>query len=806
MKVLPIVVVDYKAPDYTAQCIDSIIANVSIPFHIIVVNNGSGIDTKKVLEEKYLNNTNITIINLDKNTGFAGGYNTGIRYAQEHLDFDHLFIVNNDTIVPKGSIESMLGAFKSAESLGFTQVGMIGPVSNSISGRQQIEVVGASTPHDINVFQEELLKSNKQVSLTGFLVGFAIMFKREVLESVGLFDERFELGNFEDYDYAVRARKEGWLSFIDTKAFIYHYGSITVKEVEKTEGSLFHKNYQILLDKYKDTNHKKIVGICRVKNGELYLYETLEAISRMCDNIIVFDDHSTDSTKEICEQFPKVTYIYSPFKEFNEAIDRNYLIDKAMELNPDFIWVADADEIPEEQLILNIQDMLREAMPLNKLFIFKICNFWNSPKTLRTDGLWGGFYQGRLFKAEKNSRIVVSEEGLHSGAHPAFPPENVVMTRFRIKHYGNMHKKVRRDKYAWYTKTDTNKDVNSILGNWKDFYRSKYGYKDELLKDEDYYRHIVDETDMVLTPWIEHNTLSICIIANNEEEYIEKTLKSTRSIADETIVVLDTRSTDKTEEICNKYGVKVFRYKWNSTGFSGARNYALSKASCSWVLQIDADEELPDGMQKVILDAIQNANITAYMCSFRNIQDKSGKAWEISESLRLFQNKPYLYFSGKVHEDLAPSVEAAISFTKPVVSSLPGYFINNGYVKDPTVVAEKHEQYAKYALATLEEDDNDFRAHLNYATHLLHVDNLDEAEKHFKRSMDLNPNVHLTHEGLAAVYYKKALSTEYLALAQNSLQKAISTSMQDRLCHKEKKEKIFRNFKMICDLMNSVKG
>jgi len=83
-------------------------------------------------------------------------------------------------------------------------------------------------------------------------------------------------------------------------------------------------------------------------------------------------------------------------------------------------------------------------------------------------------------------------------------------------------------------------------------------------------------------------TLSLCMIAKDEENTIGKALESIKNIADE-IIVVDTGSADRTKEIVREYGGRVIEYKWHDD-FSAARNIALEEANCDYVLFLDADE------------------------------------------------------------------------------------------------------------------------------------------------------------------------------------------------------------------------
>lgn len=97
--------------------------------------------------------------------------------------------------------------------------------------------------------------------------------------------------------------------------------------------------------------------------------------------------------------------------------------------------------------------------------------------------------------------------------------------------------------------------------------------------------------------------LSVTIITYNEEKNIRDCLNSVKW-ADE-IVVVDSFSTDKTIEICREYTDRVYQNKW--PGFVEQKNFALTKASHSWVLSIDADERISDELREEIKGLLSNS-------------------------------------------------------------------------------------------------------------------------------------------------------------------------------------------------------
>ena len=86
-------------------------------------------------------------------------------------------------------------------------------------------------------------------------------------------------------------------------------------------------------------------------------------------------------------------------------------------------------------------------------------------------------------------------------------------------------------------------------------------------------------------------TISVTLICKNEEENLKRLLP-TLTFADE-IVVVDTGSCDGTVTVARRYTDNVYFYSWRDN-FASARNYAVKKANCDYVMWLDADDELPE--------------------------------------------------------------------------------------------------------------------------------------------------------------------------------------------------------------------
>jgi glycosyltransferase involved in cell wall biosynthesis len=103
--------------------------------------------------------------------------------------------------------------------------------------------------------------------------------------------------------------------------------------------------------------------------------------------------------------------------------------------------------------------------------------------------------------------------------------------------------------------------------------------------------------------------ISAVIITCNEERNIARCLQSLQGVADE-IIVVDSGSTDKTEEICRQFGTKFIYQKW--LGYGAQKNFANTFAQHDYILSLDADEALSDMLKRYILEIKQNSLADAY--------------------------------------------------------------------------------------------------------------------------------------------------------------------------------------------------
>lgn len=158
--------------------------------------------------------------------------------------------------------------------------------------------------------------------------------------------------------------------------------------------------------------------------------------------------------------------------------------------------------------------------------------------------------------------------------------------------------------------------------------------------------------------------ISAVIITYNEEQFIEKCLSSLQGVADE-IVVVDSFSTDRTEEICKKFNVKFIKHPFE--GFRDQKNYALQHATYKNILSLDADEALSDTLRESILKIKDKWDFDAYRFNRRNNYCGTWirfSEWYPDRQLRLFYTDHGKWGELNLHEKFMMSNGATIGKLK----------------------------------------------------------------------------------------------------------------------------------------------
>lgn len=149
------------------------------------------------------------------------------------------------------------------------------------------------------------------------------------------------------------------------------------------------------------------------------------------------------------------------------------------------------------------------------------------------------------------------------------------------------------------------------------------------------------------------NEISVCLIVKNEQQVLERCLKCVEKFADE-IIVVDTGSTDKTIEIAKAHTKNVFNFEWQND-FALARNFSFSKATCPFIMWIDADDVVPNSEIKKI-NQLKKGKMDAdvYMLKYAISFDENNNPTFSYFRERILRASKNFVWQGFVHEVIVP--------------------------------------------------------------------------------------------------------------------------------------------------------
>jgi len=211
---ISIITVNYNGLKDTCELIDTITSS-SMSLEVIVVDNASRENEAEVIRQKY---PQVKVIRSEKNLGFAGGNNLGIKEAKG----EYLFFVNNDTVFKKFNPEVLVERMRRDP-----KVGVVCPKIRFAWGNNPIQFTGYTPLSKITVrnqsigFGEEDNGQYDTPHSTPYAHGAAMMVRREAIDKAGMMPENYFL-YYEELDWSMMIRRAGYDIWYDPACTIYH--------------------------------------------------------------------------------------------------------------------------------------------------------------------------------------------------------------------------------------------------------------------------------------------------------------------------------------------------------------------------------------------------------------------------------------------------------------------------------------------------------------------------------------------------------------------------------------------------------
>ena len=218
-----IIIVHFFGIDYIINCLDSVFKSDYPNLEVVVVFNGNRDNSYEIVKDRF--SQVIPILNK-KNLGFAKANNQGIKKGSGEI----FFLLNDDAIIHPELISIL-----AKELISSKKIGIVGPKIYYMFEREKIWFAGGKidwvkqeTYHlGRNVEDKDWKDDKKEVD---FITGCALMIKREVINKVGLLDERF-FAFYEDADWCQRTKRAGYRVLYVPFGGVWHHKSATAGKI-----------------------------------------------------------------------------------------------------------------------------------------------------------------------------------------------------------------------------------------------------------------------------------------------------------------------------------------------------------------------------------------------------------------------------------------------------------------------------------------------------------------------------------------------------------------------------------------------
>jgi len=241
------------------RCLRSLLTKTGRPFHLILVDDGSGPEARDFLRRFSDQNPATTLVTRE---GPPHGYTLAANEGLRASSADYVVLLNSDTVVTVGWLDRLVECGESDRSLG-----IVGPLSNAAS-YQSVPRLREGGGWAVNALPPFLTPDGLAYLLSEaaprscprlpFLNGFCYAIKRGVIDTIGVFDEEnFASGYCEENDFSYRASQEGFELAVADSAYVFHAKSRSYGQEGRRD--LARCNYQLFTAKHGEENIGRLV-------------------------------------------------------------------------------------------------------------------------------------------------------------------------------------------------------------------------------------------------------------------------------------------------------------------------------------------------------------------------------------------------------------------------------------------------------------------------------------------------------------------------------------------------------------------
>ena len=843
-KLVSIIILTYNQLEYTKKCLDSIFRHTRGPFELIIVDNGSTDGTtcylnavresnaevggwklkvgkdgevvcqaeteeaekvniknngkkKERIEEKRRENRELAcqyfkIIRNENNQGFAKGCNKGIEEARGEF----LLLLNNDVLVTENWLSGLMECLQSAK-----EIGIVGPLTNQISGIQKVLQVGYQSLADLDAFARTFREENRHRRIPcRRIVGFCMLFRRELADRIGLLDENFGTGNFEDDDFCLRAELAGYQNMIAGDVFVHHFGSRSFVGNGINYHSALSGNRKKFDEKWNRRDAINLEGkklLCLMARESARQYSNRDQLDQAVKKLLGALKLMPGDTNLYCE----LAEIFLEAKGFEKAIAvlkvmpagsqderRMALLGYGFEGLGKF---EEAEEWAERALSQNAHSA--PALNLKGILAYRCQKMGEAAgffqKAIEMDKGYGEPYTNwglmKWSAGQKEEAVALFEKGFILA--PTIPDQilNYHAAVTETAQFARAEKYF-REAMALHS---FHKKIHFLLIDLL----LRQGRHAEAMREIEEAMISFGVDEGILTASLEvrkrigpkeipagknRNSLSLCMIIKNEEQHLPQCLGSVRDLVDE-ILIVDTGSDDKTRDISTAFGAKVYEFPWGGD-FSAARNFSLDQARGDWILILDADEriaakDIPElrklacqkGPRRVAYSFVTrnyttNPEVQGWTPNDGAYEEEKGIGWFPSEKVRLFPNDSRVRFQGVVHEGVRSSlVDHSVAIED---SRIP---IHHFGKLDKQRERKKGEEYYLLGKKKLENSGADVRSLRELAVQAGELERYADAADLWNQVITLQPDMAEAYTNLSSLYLKlKKYDQAYAASKQ----------------------------------------